>query len=155
MQEYRLNFNAISSMEFDSSIFSAIKAASGSLSADSIIVFIGGGITSERKKINLSFIRLIFCSFWAAVRFLSRPTHFSISRKKSALSRRISPIRFFNESISLIARSFYRAEAVKWLMTVVLMMLIFVFIPIAAGSFFATFCVMQLSYWTAPGLFKH
>lgn len=59
------------------------------------------------------------------------------------------------QAARLIARSFYRAEAAKWLITAILMMLIFTFIPIAAASFFATFCVMQLSYWAAPGLFKN
>lgn len=58
------------------------------------------------------------------------------------------------QSARLIARSFYRAEAVKWLITAMLMMLIFVFIPIVAGAFFATFCVMQLSYWVMLGKFR-
>lgn len=53
-----------------------------------------------------------------------------------------------------IARSFYRAEAIKWIITIALMTFIFVFIPVAAGSFFATFCIMQLSYWIAPILFS-
>lgn len=53
-----------------------------------------------------------------------------------------------------IARSFYRAEAVKWLITIMLMMVIFIFVPIVAGAFFATFVVVQMAYWVAPGLFK-
>lgn len=54
-----------------------------------------------------------------------------------------------------IVRAFYRAEAIKWLVTAVLLMLIFAFIPIAPSVFFATFCVMQLSYWVVLGLFKN
>ena len=53
-----------------------------------------------------------------------------------------------------IARSFYRAEAVKWSITMILMMVVFIFIPIVAGAFFATFCIVQMAYWAAPGLFK-
>lgn len=53
-----------------------------------------------------------------------------------------------------IARSFYRAEAVKWLITMIFMMVVFIFIPIVAGAFFSTFCIVQMAYWTAPGLFK-
>lgn len=54
-----------------------------------------------------------------------------------------------------IARSFYRAEAVKWLLTAGLIVLVFAFIPIVGGSFFVTFCVMQLSYWVILGLLKY
>jgi ATP synthase protein I len=53
-----------------------------------------------------------------------------------------------------IARSFYRAEAVKWMITIMLMMFIFIFVPIVAGAFFATFVIVQMAYWVAPGLFK-
>ena len=54
-----------------------------------------------------------------------------------------------------IARSFYRAEAVKWLITIGLMMVVFIFVPIVAGAFFATFCIVQMAYWFSPGLFKY
>lgn len=54
-----------------------------------------------------------------------------------------------------IVRSFYRAEAVKWFVTALLMLCVFVFVPIHAGAFFITFCVMQLSYWAVLGLFKN
>lgn len=53
-----------------------------------------------------------------------------------------------------IARSFYRAEAVKWLITFTLLVAIFVFVPIVAGAFFATFFVVQMAYWVALGLFR-
>lgn len=53
-----------------------------------------------------------------------------------------------------IVRAFYRAEAIKWLVTAVLMMLIFEYIPITALAFFITFAVMQLSYLVAMGLVK-
>lgn len=54
-----------------------------------------------------------------------------------------------------IARSFYRAEVIKWLMMVSLMMMVFIFVPVVAGAFFATLCVVQMAYWAAPGLFNY
>jgi ATP synthase protein I len=51
-----------------------------------------------------------------------------------------------------IARSFFRAEAVKWLITIILMTVIFLFVPIVAGAFFAAFCVVQMAYWFSPSL---
>lgn len=54
----------------------------------------------------------------------------------------------------LIARTFYRAEAMKWLVTALLMTSVFIFFPIVAMAFFATFCVMQLSYWVMIGFFR-
>ncbi len=53
-----------------------------------------------------------------------------------------------------IARLFYRAEAVKLILTVSLMMMIFAFVPIVAGPFFAAFFVVQTAYWLSLGLFR-
>lgn len=53
-----------------------------------------------------------------------------------------------------IARDFYRAEAVKWLITILFLMVVIIFVPIVAGAFFPSFVVVQMAYWVAPGLFK-
>ena len=54
-----------------------------------------------------------------------------------------------------IARSFYRAEAVKWFVTMSLLIGIFTVFPLMpGGAFFVTFCIVQMAYWTAPRLFK-
>lgn len=54
-----------------------------------------------------------------------------------------------------VVRAFYRAEAIKWLLTIVLITLVFAFIPVAAAAFFITFFVIQLSYWLALGMAKN
>lgn|GEM_PF-5939640 len=52
-----------------------------------------------------------------------------------------------------IVRSFYRAEALKWMLTAWMMAMIFAFVPISGASFFITFAVVQSVFWVAPAFF--
>ncbi|MBJ7536390.1 ATP synthase subunit I [Marinomonas transparens] len=54
-----------------------------------------------------------------------------------------------------VVRSFYRGEAGKLAMTVVLLSLVFLLIkPLAAGAFFAGFGGAILSHWLSPIMLK-
>ena len=55
-----------------------------------------------------------------------------------------------------VVRSFYRGEAGKLVMTVVLLSLVFLLIkPLSAGYFFSGFGFAILSHWLSPVLLKH
>ena len=55
-----------------------------------------------------------------------------------------------------IAKSFYKGEAGKLIITAIMMSLIFSLIkPLAAGFFFAGFGLTVLSHWLSPFMLKH
>jgi ATP synthase protein I len=55
-----------------------------------------------------------------------------------------------------IAKSFYKGEAGKLIITAIMMSLIFSLVkPLAAGYFFAGFGMTVLSHWLSPFVLKH
>lgn len=56
-------------------------------------------------------------------------------------------------SAKRIVQSFYKGEALKLLITIVLFAVVFVNIPLSAPSFFISFIVVQWLFWFAPWLF--
>lgn len=55
-----------------------------------------------------------------------------------------------------IAKSFYKGEAGKLIITAIMMSLIFSLVkPLAAGFFFAGFGLIVLSHWLSPFMLKH
>ncbi len=53
-----------------------------------------------------------------------------------------------------IVRTFYIAEAVKLLLSAVLFILVFVFIPVRPLPLFLTYVVVQMGFWAAPWCFS-
>ncbi|QRV25654.1 ATP synthase subunit I [Marinomonas foliarum] len=54
-----------------------------------------------------------------------------------------------------VVKSFYRGEAGKLVLTVLLLSLVFILVkPLAAGSFFAGFSLAILSHWLSPAVIR-
>lgn len=54
-----------------------------------------------------------------------------------------------------VVKSFYRGEAGKLVLTVLLLSLVFIFVkPLVVGSFFAGFVLAILSHWLSPVIIK-
>jgi ATP synthase protein I len=66
--------------------------------------------------------------------------------------------RFFNATGALatkqIVRGMYRAEMIKLLLTGLLFMVVFKFLPIDILAFFVGFIVVQLTAWVSPLIIK-
>lgn len=52
-----------------------------------------------------------------------------------------------------IVQSFYIGEAIKWLLTALMFVIVFALINISAPALFISFIVVQILYWVTPLIF--
>ena len=65
-------------------------------------------------------------------------------------ARKVFAFRASSRFAKKMVGSFYRAQAMKMMITAVMFALCFAFVPVCAGAFFAGYILVQLSVWLSP-----